>query len=282
MFRSAILLCLFAGVASATNPKPPETPTPVVNPVVNPVISPVITPVINPVIAPVTAPVIAPRIEPVIAPVTTVSPVIAPVVAPVIAPRVDVENTNVNANANLNSNVNRQGQAQGQDQAQRQAQGQNQGQSQTATGGNATGGAATQAQDASNTNTVAPVQSLTYNEASAPANVTIRTTPNVNAPGLASAINNDLCVVSASVGGSGVGFGIGIGLQYTDTDCVRRVNARQLFNFGYIKAATLLMANDGAVRDALVRAGDLKESEVALPLGQPQKLVQTFPAVDVR
>jgi hypothetical protein len=141
---------------------------------------------------------------------------------------------------------------------------------------------AQQAQDASNTNTVAPSQSVTINGTPIPTNTTSnvnysgtttqKAAPAVIAPNLAQSINNDLCIVSASIGGSGIGFGFGVGLQYTDVDCVRRINARQLFNMGYAKAAVALMAQDESIKKALADAGF---SPLGEPLPkQPEKLVE--------
>jgi hypothetical protein len=42
------------------------------------------------------------------------------------------------------------------------------------------------------------------------------------------------------------------------------------------------MAADPAVKDALVRAGDIKGDEVTLPIAQPQKLLTNAPAIEVR
>ena len=226
-------------------------------------------------------PVVSPTI---VGPSTTVAPVVAPLIAPVIAPRVDSNNTNLNANSvktdvgvgvvvapdqrNANSVTVAPVISPRQEQTQGQTQGQTQSQTATAT--------SNQTQAVNNGQTIAPAQSMTYNEAAPPADTkaTIRYAPQVNAPALASAINNDLCVVSASVGGSGIGFGIGIGLQFRDEDCVRRVNARQLFNFGFGRAALLLMAQDPAVKQALDDAGvDLKG--LTMP-EQPKAQVTTY------
>jgi hypothetical protein len=158
-------------------------------------------------------PVISPTV---VGPTTTVAPVIAPttVVAPVIAPKIEVGNTNLNANSvrndvgvgvgvdvrnttanavvvspdqrNANAVTVSPTIAPRQDQSQGQTQGQTQNQTATAT--------SNQTQSVNNGQTVAPQQSMTYNEAALPADtkVTVRSVPNVQAPALAAAINNDL------------------------------------------------------------------------------------------
>lgn len=216
-------------------------------------------------------------------------------------------NTNLNSNSNFNSlnNTNTLSNDQSQTQAQTQSQQntiRNSGNSEsnssvsnsgnsssTATGGSvsnsgnssATGGSATGGSVANSGNTAGNSSSaITINEASQPDKVTYKTVPNVGAPGLASAINNDLCVVSASMGGSGVGFGFAIGMQYRDEDCVRRVNARQLYNMGYAKASVLLMAQDPNVRKALEDAGEVLPP-ASVPK-QPESQIGQFPSVVVR
>jgi hypothetical protein len=82
-----------------------------------------------------------------------------------------------------------------------------------------------------------------------------------------------MCVVSAAVGGSGIGFSVGIGLQYKDDDCIRRINARQLYNMGYGKAAIALMAQDQNIAKALNDAGFSNLGE-PMPVMQPEKLVK--------
>ena len=263
----AFLVAIAASSVAFANGGPPsqgESPTTFTN---DPVVSPTI-------VGPTTT--VAPTINPVIAPTTVVAPTIAPridpIIAPVIAPKVDTTDVNLNSvnnRVNVGVGVNTEIEArntnanavvvsptvsprQDQSQTQRQDQAQNQGQNQNQTSTSAA--ASNQTQSANNANTVAPIQSLTYNEAAAPSKVTIRSIPNVSI-GVASAINNDLCVASASIGGSGVGFGFGIGLQYRDEDCVRRINSRQLFNMGFQRAAVLLMAQDANVRQALQDAG---------------------------
>jgi hypothetical protein len=163
------------------------------------------------------------------------------------------------------------------------------------TGGNAQGGSANsnssatggssnqnQTSAANNANTVAPSQNMTLNSTS-PDHVkqdinysgtqTLKSVPSVVVPNLPSVINNDMCLVSSAVGGSGIGFSVGIGFQYKDDDCIRRINARQLFNMGYQKAAIALMAQDANIAKALNDAGFSNLGE-PMPTGQPEKLVQ--------
>jgi hypothetical protein len=113
---------------------------------------------------------------------------------------------------------------------------------------------------------------ITINEAAAPSTVTIKSAPSISVSA-SSAINNDLCVVTTGVGGSFIGGSVGLSFQTKDTDCVRRVNARQLFNMGYAKAAINLMAQDPDVMKALQDAGDVIPA-VAVP-EQPKQQIQT-------
>jgi hypothetical protein len=102
---------------------------------------------------------------------------------------------------------------------------------------------------------------------------TLKSVPSVVVPNLPSVINNDMCVVSAAVGGSGIGFSVGVGFQYKDEDCVRRINARQLFNMGYQKTAIALMAQDAGIAKALQDTGFNAMGE-PMPVQQPDKLVR--------
>ena len=58
----------------------------------------------------------------------------------------------------------------------------------------------------------------------------IKNTPSMNGPNLTS--SNDTCMGSVSAGGSGPGFGLSLGKTYTDTNCVRLKNSRELWNMG--------------------------------------------------
>jgi hypothetical protein len=142
-----------------------------------------------------------------------------------------------------------------------------------------------QRQSANNANLVAPVQAIIVNEAAQPSEVkmiseihnsgtqTIKAAPSVGV-GAGTVINNDLCTVQTSIAGSGIGFGVGFAGGLTDEDCVRRINARQLFNMGYAKAAIALMAKNKDVADALAQAGFTPTGEPLPPPPPPSKVIK--------
>lgn len=65
----------------------------------------------------------------------------------------------------------------------------------------------------------------------------------------------DTCMGSSSVGGQGVGFGLSVGSTWSDADCVRRKDARELHNMGYKPAAVALMCQNANVAKAMATAG---------------------------
>ncbi len=65
----------------------------------------------------------------------------------------------------------------------------------------------------------------------------------------------DTCMGSSSVGGQGVGFGLSVGSTWSDADCVRRKDARELHNMGFKPAAVALMCQNAAVAKAMATAG---------------------------
>jgi len=81
----------------------------------------------------------------------------------------------------------------------------------------------------------------------------IRNTPSVNGPPLTS--SNDTCMGSASGSVNVPGLGIGLGKTYTDTNCVRLKNSRELWNMGFKAAAVALLCKDDENRDALESTG---------------------------
>lgn len=81
----------------------------------------------------------------------------------------------------------------------------------------------------------------------------IRNTPSVNGPPLTS--SNDTCMGSASGSVNVPGFGVGLGKTYTDTNCVRLKNSRELWNMGMKAAALALMCKDEENREALEVTG---------------------------
>jgi hypothetical protein len=89
-----------------------------------------------------------------------------------------------------------------------------------------------------------------------PANSTnhLITAPTVVAPGLAAA-GVETCLGSASAGLSVIGGGLTFGSTMVDSGCTIRLLARQLFAFGFQKAALALMCQDERVADAMNAAG---------------------------
>lgn len=69
------------------------------------------------------------------------------------------------------------------------------------------------------------------------------------------AVGEDTCMGSSSLGGQGVGFGLTLGTTWTDDNCRRLKNSRQLVSLGYQRAATALMCVDPDVRSAMLTAG---------------------------
>jgi hypothetical protein len=60
---------------------------------------------------------------------------------------------------------------------------------------------------------------------------------------------------SSSVGGQGFAFGLSIGTTWTDSNCQRLKNSRQLASLGYQRAAVALVCIDDSVREAMTAAG---------------------------
>lgn len=139
---------------------------------------------------------------------------------------VDNKNTNINANFNKNDNYNRNSNKQSQDQDQHQAQGQIQGQAQ-------------QVNDSGNANV----------------NIENERPPVNTAYSAALATSEDTCMGSSSIGGQAVSFGLTIGTTWTDDNCQRLKNSRQLVALGYHRAATALMCFDESVSQAMIQAG---------------------------
>lgn len=80
------------------------------------------------------------------------------------------------------------------------------------------------------------------------------TPPTVVAPGLAAA-GIETCLGSASGGLSLMGGGLTFGATKVDDGCTIRLLARQLFAFGFQKAAVALMCQDERVASAMDAAG---------------------------
>jgi hypothetical protein len=69
------------------------------------------------------------------------------------------------------------------------------------------------------------------------------------------AVGEDTCMGSSSVGGQGVGFGISFGTTWTDENCQRLKNSRQLAALGYRKASVALLCVNDDVARAMAAAG---------------------------
>jgi len=65
----------------------------------------------------------------------------------------------------------------------------------------------------------------------------------------------DTCMGSSSLGGQAVGFGLSIGTTWTDTNCQRLKNSRQLASLGFTRAAVALVCVDEDVQNAMTAAG---------------------------
>jgi hypothetical protein len=94
------------------------------------------------------------------------------------------------------------------------------------------------------------------------------TPPNVVAPGLAAA-GVETCLGSASGGLSLMGGGFTFGSTKVDEGCTLRLLARQLFAFGFRKAAVALMCQDSHVFIAM--------DEVGTPCPLPREFVSSDP-----
>jgi hypothetical protein len=60
---------------------------------------------------------------------------------------------------------------------------------------------------------------------------------------------------SSSIGGQAVSFGLTLGTTWTDDNCQRLKNSRQLVALGYHRAATALMCFNEDVKAAMEQAG---------------------------
>jgi hypothetical protein len=74
------------------------------------------------------------------------------------------------------------------------------------------------------------------------------------APGLSSSFN-DVCMGSTSMGAGFSGGSIALGTTWEDSDCVRRLNAREIRNMGDAQVAKEIMCGNADVRAAFKRVG---------------------------
>ena len=138
----------------------------------------------------------------------------------------DNDNSNHNYNTDINLNSNKQGQKQKQKQQQYQDQDQDQHQSQ-------------RVEDSGNSSV----------------NIENERPPVNTAYSAALATSEDTCMGSSSIGGQAVSFGLTIGTTWTDDNCQRLKNSRQLVALGYHRAATALMCFNEDVSSAMIQAG---------------------------
>jgi hypothetical protein len=118
-----------------------------------------------------------------------------------------------------------------------------------AAGGSATGGAAA----ASNAGNSQSASTVVTN--STPANQTIRTTPAIVAPALTTTLT-ETCMGSTSLGASVVGFGATGATTWNDSECVRRLNARELNAMGFHTEACYVLRVNKDVDNAFARSGN--------------------------
>jgi hypothetical protein len=106
-----------------------------------------------------------------------------------------------------------------------------------------------------------------------PASVTNRlvTTPSLVAPGLTAA-GVETCLGSASGGLSLMGGGFMFGGTTVDEGCTIRLLARQLYAFGFQKAALALMCEDEHVVTAMYAAGSPCPARLFAAVGQPSQV----------
>lgn len=101
---------------------------------------------------------------------------------------------------------------------------------------------------------------------------TIRNVPGVVAPSLTTTLT-ETCMGSTSIGGAGAGFGFSAGTTWKDSDCVNRLNSRELKSLGFGEAAREVMCENDVVRSAFKRVG-----QPCVVDQQSQKQVDATPA----
>lgn len=67
---------------------------------------------------------------------------------------------------------------------------------------------------------------------------------------------DDTCMGSSTGGAQGMGFGLSVGSTWQDKDCVRRKDARELYNMDKKAAALALMCRNAEVAAAMAAVGD--------------------------
>jgi hypothetical protein len=75
----------------------------------------------------------------------------------------------------------------------------------------------------------------------------------------------DTCMGSSTAGAQGIGFGISLGSTWTDKNCVRLKNSRELASMGLRKASIQLLCQNKDIEEAMAAAGTpctgIKEEE---------------------
>lgn len=108
------------------------------------------------------------------------------------------------------------------------------------------------------------------------------TTPDVSAPGLTTTLT-ETCMGSISAGVGVLGIGASGGKTYTDEQCVRRLDARELYAQGWRAEACYVMADDPRVARAFAKTKrncsriDDVASAPSVPLREPVEEVPTLP-----
>ena len=123
-------------------------------------------------------------------------------------------------------------------------------------------------------------QNITFNQPAevatrASGTTTVKMAPAITAPNMTTTLT-ETCMGSSTVGGAGVGFGVSLGTTWTDVDCVRRLNAREIASFGDKEAAKELLCINPDVAAAYAAAGRPCRIAAA-PSTQPAKREQVLP-----
>jgi len=108
-------------------------------------------------------------------------------------------------------------------------------------------GQSQQSTSASNSQTI-------NNNSVVPSTQTLRTAPQVMAPSLTTTLT-ETCMGSTSLGLSVVGWGASGGTTWNDSECVRRLNARELNGMGFRAEACYVLRMDRDVEAAFQKTG---------------------------
>ena len=108
-------------------------------------------------------------------------------------------------------------------------------------------GQSQQSTSASNSQTI-------NNNSVVPATQTLRTAPEVILPALTTNLT-ETCMGSTSLGLSVVGWGASGGTTWNDSECVRRLNARELISMGFRAEACYVLSVDRDVQAAFQKTG---------------------------